>query len=83
MADEDTVDIGNGLMADVMAFGMDDPGPEFRLTVGPSGCIVDFENNLNHGRDRHPLARHRAAPTPSDGTPLTQNQVPPGGSVPV
>ncbi len=78
VADEATVDIGGGVMADVMAFNGTVPGPEFRLTVGQR-VIVHFENHL----DTEPTGIHWHGielANASDGSPLTQNQVPPGGS---
>src|SRR4029077_19691583 len=52
------------------------PGPIFRLKVGDT-VIVHFENNIGHntGIHWHGIELENAA----DGTPLTQNQVPPGG----
>jgi FtsP/CotA-like multicopper oxidase with cupredoxin domain len=52
------------------------PGPEIRLKVGDT-VIVHFENHIGHptGIHWHGIELNNA----SDGTPLTQNQVPPGG----
>jgi FtsP/CotA-like multicopper oxidase with cupredoxin domain len=77
-ADEETVDIGGGVMANVQAYNGAIPGPEFRLTVGQR-VIVHFVNHLDsegsaihwHGIE---LANN------FDGTPLTQNHVAPGGT---
>lgn len=76
-ADEGTVDIGNGVMANVQTYNGSIPGPEFRLKVGDT-VIVHFRNNLNTektGIHWHGVELDNA----SDGTPITQNQVPPGG----
>src|SRR6266850_1516959 len=75
IADEATVDIGNGVMANVEAFNGMLPGPEFRLKVGDT-VIVHFENHLSSvtGIHWHGIELANA----SDGTPLTQNQVAPG-----
>jgi FtsP/CotA-like multicopper oxidase with cupredoxin domain len=77
VADEATVDIGNGVMAHAQTFNGQLPGPEFMLKVGNT-VIVHFENHLDHptGIHWHGIELANA----SDGTPLTQNQVPPGGS---
>jgi FtsP/CotA-like multicopper oxidase with cupredoxin domain len=78
VADETTVDIGGGLMAHAYTFNGAIPGPEFRLTVGER-VIVHFENHLLN----EPTGIHWHGvelQNPSDGTPLTQNQVPPGGT---
>jgi FtsP/CotA-like multicopper oxidase with cupredoxin domain len=78
VADETPVDIGGGVTANAMTFNGTIPGPEFRLVPGQH-VIVHFENHLAteatgihwHGIE---LAN------PFDGTPVTQNQVPPGGT---
>ncbi|HEX6128939.1 MAG TPA: multicopper oxidase domain-containing protein, partial [Candidatus Limnocylindria bacterium] len=78
VADETTVDIGGGVMANAQTFNGTLPGPEFRLSVGQR-VIVHFQNQLDeehtgihwHGIE---LANN------NDGTPLTQNQVAPGDS---
>jgi len=71
-----TVDIGNGLMANVLTFNGTIPGPLFRLKVGDT-VIVHFENHLAHatGIHWHGIELENA----SDGTPLSQEQVPPNG----
>jgi FtsP/CotA-like multicopper oxidase with cupredoxin domain len=77
VADEATIDVGNGVTAHAQAFNGTVPGPEFRLNVGDT-VIVHFENRLDHemtGIHWHGIELANA----SDGTPLTQNQVPPGG----
>lgn len=77
IADEAAVDIGNGVIANVQTFNGQLPGPEFDLKVGDT-VIVHFENHLDHptGIHWHGIELANA----SDGTPLTQNQVPAGGS---
>ncbi len=77
VADEVTIDVGNGVTANAQAFNGSVPGPEFRLNVGDT-VIVHFENRLDNevtGIHWHGIELTNA----SDGTPLTQNQVPPGG----
>jgi len=76
VADEATVDIGNGVMAHALTYNGQIPGPEFRLKVGDT-AIVHFENHLDHqtGIHWHGIELANA----SDGTPLVQNQVAPGG----
>jgi FtsP/CotA-like multicopper oxidase with cupredoxin domain len=69
------VDIGGGLMASVLTFNGTVPGPEFRLKVGDT-VIVHFENNIGHNTGIHWHGIELA--NASDGTPLAQNQVPPG-----
>jgi FtsP/CotA-like multicopper oxidase with cupredoxin domain len=70
------VDIGGGVTANVYTFNGSIPGPEFRLAVGQR-VIVHFQNDLAEptGIHWHGIELQN----PSDGTPLTQNQVPPGG----
>jgi FtsP/CotA-like multicopper oxidase with cupredoxin domain len=77
IADEATVDIGNGVMANVQTYNGQMPGPEFDLKVGDT-VIVHFENHLSRptGIHWHGIELANA----SDGTPLAQNQVPPGGT---
>ena len=76
VAEETTVDVGNGVMANVQTFNGTVPGPEFRLKVGDT-VIVHFENHLDEvtGIHWHGIELTNA----SDGTPLTQNMVPAGG----
>jgi FtsP/CotA-like multicopper oxidase with cupredoxin domain len=77
VADEVTIDVGNGVTANAQAFNGTVPGPEFRLKVGDT-VIVHFENRLDDevtGIHWHGIELANA----SDGTPLAQNQVPPGG----
>jgi FtsP/CotA-like multicopper oxidase with cupredoxin domain len=79
-AESNTVDLGpgmGGLQANVLTFNGTVPGPTFHLRVGQT-VIVHFTNNLAHQTGIHwhgiELDNH------SDGTPISQNQVAPGGS---
>lgn len=77
VADEATIDLG-GVTAHAMAYNGTVPGPEFHLTPGER-VIVHFENHL----DSEATAIHWHGielANGSDGSPLTQNQVPPGGT---
>ena len=77
VADETTVDIG-GVSANALTFNGTIPGPELRLNVGDT-AIVHVQNNLDHeGTGIHWHGIELA--NESDGTPLTQNLVPPGGT---
>ena len=71
------LDIGTAVDANVLTFNGTIPGPEFRLHVGDT-VIVHYKNNLGHpsGIHWHGIELDNA----SDGTPLTQNMVPPGGT---
>jgi FtsP/CotA-like multicopper oxidase with cupredoxin domain len=77
VADEATVNIGNGISARAQAYNGTLPGPTFRLKVGDT-VIVRFENRLNRetGVHWHGIEVSNG----QDGTPFTQNQVEPGGS---
>jgi len=77
VAEEATVDVGNGVMAHALTFNGTIPGPEFRLKVGDT-VIVHFENHLDDvtGIHWHGIELNNQ----SDGTPVTQNQVPAGGT---
>jgi FtsP/CotA-like multicopper oxidase with cupredoxin domain len=77
VADETSVDIGGGVTANAQTFNGMIPGPEFRLNVGDE-VIVHFQNNLAHGTGIHWHGIELA--NASDGTPLTQNLVPSGGT---
>jgi FtsP/CotA-like multicopper oxidase with cupredoxin domain len=70
-----TVDVGNGVMANVETYNGMVPGPQFRLSVGQT-VIVHFVNQIDKptGIHWHGIEYDND----SDGTPLTQNQVPPG-----
>ncbi len=78
VADETVVDIGGGVKAKAMTYNGTIPGPDFRLKVGDK-VIVNFENRLDASETSihwHGIELNNA----SDGTPVTQNAVPPGGS---
>lgn len=77
VVEEAMVDIGNGVMAHAHTFNGAIPGPEFRLKVGDT-VIVHFENHTEHptGIHWHGIELNNA----SDGTPLSQNQVPENGT---
>jgi FtsP/CotA-like multicopper oxidase with cupredoxin domain len=72
-----TVDIGNGVLAHAETFNGSIPGPTFELNVGDT-VIVHFQNHLNVGTGIH--WHGIELPNQMDGTPFTQNPVPPGGS---
>ena len=77
VSDEATVDLGQGLSAKAQTYNGAIPGPTFRLKVGDT-VIVHYENKLAKESGIHwhgiELANNM------DGTPLTQNQVQPGGT---
>lgn len=78
VADETDEMIGDGVTAHAYTYNGTIPGPEFRLTVGQR-VIVHFENHLA----TEPTGIHWHGielQNPSDGTPLTQNQAPAGGT---
>ena len=75
-AEPASVDIGGGVVANVLTLNGTLPGPEFRLKVGDT-VIVHYENHLGHDSGIHWHGIELA--NASDGTPLTQNQVPPFG----
>ena len=72
-----TVDIGQGVKAHALTFNGSIPGPTFRLDVGDT-VIVHFHNQLDEETGIH--WHGIEVPNPIDGTPLTQNQVEPGGT---
>ena len=74
-AEPASVDLGNGVTASALTFNGLMPGPEFRLKVGDT-VIVHFVNNLGHPSGIHWHGIELG--NPNDGTPLTQNMVPPG-----
>src|SRR5580765_4901699 len=76
-AEAHTVDIGNGVQANVLTYNGTIPGPTIRLHVGET-VIVHFKNNIAHNTGIH--WHGIELDNESDGTPLTQNQVPPGGT---
>lgn len=77
VAEEATVNIGGGVMANAQTFNGTIPGPELRLVPGQR-VIVHLVNELDEATGIHwhgiELANNM------DGTPLTQDQVPPGGT---
>jgi FtsP/CotA-like multicopper oxidase with cupredoxin domain len=77
VAMEAQVDLGNGVVATAQTFNGTVPGPEIRLKVGDK-VIVHFTNNLPIPASIH---WHGIELTNrSDGTGLTQDAVPPGGT---
>jgi len=68
-----TVGIGGGIMANAEVFNGRIPGPTFRLTVGDT-VVVRLVNDLPYGMGIHwhglELENY------SDGTEITQNEVP-------
>jgi FtsP/CotA-like multicopper oxidase with cupredoxin domain len=76
VSSEASVDIGNGVTAHVQAYNGAIPGPTFRLKVGDT-VIVHYRNELAHPSAIHWHGIELA--NAMDGTPFTQNQVPPGG----
>ena len=76
-AEPASVDLGNGVTASALTFNGLMPGPEFRLKVGDT-VIVHYVNNLGHPSGIHWHGIELS--NPNDGTPLTQNMVPPGGT---
>jgi FtsP/CotA-like multicopper oxidase with cupredoxin domain len=77
VANEATVDIGNGVTANAQTFNGDIPGPTFKLNVGDT-VIVHYKNHLSKPSGIHWHGIELA--NESDGTPFTQNQVEPGGT---
>jgi FtsP/CotA-like multicopper oxidase with cupredoxin domain len=77
VADETSVDIGNGVTAHAQTFNGTIPGPTFRLKVGDT-VIVHYENHLNRPSAIHWHGIELA--NGMDGTPFTQNQAEPGGN---
>ena len=71
------VNIGGSVVANAETFNGTIPGPTFRLKVGDT-VIVHFQNHLNVGTGIH--WHGIEVPNEVDGTPFTQNFVPPGGS---
>src|SRR5258706_6443962 len=78
VAEAKTVNIGNGVMANMLTFNGTVPGPEFHLHVDET-VIVHFENNIAHATGIH--WHGIKLDNESDGTPLTQNQGPPNEKV--
>jgi FtsP/CotA-like multicopper oxidase with cupredoxin domain len=77
VAEEASVDIGNGITAHAQTFNGQIPGPTFRLKVGDT-VIVRYENHLTRESGIHWHGIELA--NEMDGTPFTMNQVEPGGS---
>ena len=77
VATEATVDLGDGLLANVYTYNGTVPGPEFRFKVGDQ-VIVHFTNFLPEPSSIHwhGVELNNA----SDGTPVTQNPVKNGES---
>jgi FtsP/CotA-like multicopper oxidase with cupredoxin domain len=71
-----TVDIGNGVLANAQTFNGTIPGPTFLLNVGDT-VIVHFHNGLSVPDEIH--WHGIEVPNEVDGTPFTQNTVPPNG----
>jgi FtsP/CotA-like multicopper oxidase with cupredoxin domain len=76
-AEPATVNIGNAVTANADTFNGSIPGPTFRLKVGDT-VIVHYHNNLSVPNGIHWHGIELA--NEMDGTPFTQDEVPPGGS---
>jgi FtsP/CotA-like multicopper oxidase with cupredoxin domain len=76
VAKESTIDIGGGVTAHAQTFNGAVPGPTFHLRVGDT-VIVHYKNELAHPSSIHWHGIELS--NAMDGTPFTQNQVPPGG----
>ena len=76
-AEEATVEIGKGVQAHAQTFNGQIPGPTFVLNVGDT-VIVHYQNHLQRVSGIHWHGIELA--NDMDGTPFTQNQVPPGGT---
>jgi FtsP/CotA-like multicopper oxidase with cupredoxin domain len=72
-----TVNLGQGVQAHALTFNGSIPGPTFRVDVGDT-VIVHFRNQLGEETGIHWHGVEVA--NPMDGTPVTQNQVRPGGT---
>ena len=78
VADETMVDVGNGVRAKAFTYNGTVPGPEFHLTVGDR-VIVHLVNHLDASSTSihwHGIELDNE----SDGTPVTQDNVAPGGT---
>ena len=75
-SDESDVEIGGGVTAHAQTFNGAIPGPTFQLNVGDH-VIVHYHNDLAHDSGIHWHGIELA--NGMDGTPFTQNMVPPGG----
>jgi FtsP/CotA-like multicopper oxidase with cupredoxin domain len=76
-AEEATVDVGNGVLAHAQTFNGQIPGPTFMLNVGNT-VIVHYRNHLSRPSSIHWHGIELANEV--DGTPFTQDQIPPGGT---
>jgi FtsP/CotA-like multicopper oxidase with cupredoxin domain len=76
-AEEATVELGDGLEAHAQTFNGEVPGPTFELSLGET-VIVHFHNHLPRAAGIHWHGIELA--NGEDGTPYTQDMVPPGGS---
>lgn len=76
-AEEATVDMGTGIQVHALTYNGQVPGPTFVLNVGDT-VIVHFHNHLPHASGIHWHGIELA--NAEDGTPFTQDMVPPGGS---
>jgi FtsP/CotA-like multicopper oxidase with cupredoxin domain len=76
-AEEATVELGDGLEAHAQTFNGEVPGPTFELNLGDT-VIVHFHNHLKQVSGIHWHGIELA--NGEDGTPFTQDMVPPGGS---
>lgn len=77
VADEARVELGDGLEANAQTFNGQIPGPTFDLDLGDT-VIVHFHNDLQHAAGIHWHGIELA--NGEDGTPFTQDMVPPGGT---
>jgi FtsP/CotA-like multicopper oxidase with cupredoxin domain/uncharacterized Zn-binding protein involved in type VI secretion len=77
VADETTVDLGNGVTANAETYNGSIPGPTFHLKVGDQ-VIVHFENHLATPTAVHWHGVELA--NGMDGTPFVQNQVEPSSN---
>jgi len=77
IAEERSVEIGNGVTAQAQTFNGEIPGPTFKLKVGDT-VIVHYENHLSRESGIHWHGIELANSV--DGTPFTQNQVSSGGT---
>ncbi len=76
-AETATVAIGTGVLANVDTFNGEIPGPTFHLHVGDT-VIVHFKNDLSFPSGIHWHGVELSSEV--DGTPFTQDSVPPGGT---
>ncbi|HMJ03594.1 MAG TPA: multicopper oxidase domain-containing protein [Conexibacter sp.] len=75
VAKESTVDIGSGVLAHAQTFNGAIPGPTFRLKVSDT-VLVHYRNELARPSGIH--WHGIEVPNGMDGTPFTQDQIPPG-----